>query len=156
MFAIEQYGIEADMMTVAKSIAGGFPMGALLCSDKIQIEKGKHGSTFGGNPLACAAGTASIEFMIENKLWEQAEAKGKYFKEKLSAFQLGKVREIRVIGLMIGIELKDKSQPVIVELLEKGILSLPAGTTVLRLLPPLTISYEDLDKAVAILAEVLA
>jgi acetylornithine/LysW-gamma-L-lysine aminotransferase len=156
MFAIEQYGIEADMMTVAKSIAGGFPMGALLCSDKIQIEKGKHGSTFGGNPLACAAGTASIDYMIENKLWEQAEAKGKYFKEKLSTYQLSKVREIRVIGLMIGIELKDKSQPVIVELLEKGILSLPAGTTVLRLLPPLTISYEDLDKAVAILSEVLA
>ncbi|MFA7421563.1 MAG: aspartate aminotransferase family protein [Melioribacteraceae bacterium] len=156
MFAIEQYGIDADMMTVAKSIAGGFPMGALLCSDKIQIEKGKHGSTFGGNPLACAAGTASIEYMIENKLWEHAEAKGRYFKEKLSAFQLSKVREIRVIGLMIGIELKDKSQPVIVELLEKGVLSLPAGTTVLRLLPPLTISYEDLDKAVAILAEVLA
>ena len=155
MFAIEQYGIEADMMTVAKSIAGGFPMGALLCSDKIQIEKGKHGSTFGGNPLACAAGTASIDYMIENKLWEQAEVKGKYFKEKLSTHQLSKVREIRVIGLMIGIELKDKSQPVIVELLEKGILSLPAGTTVLRLLPPLTISYEDLDKAVTILAEVL-
>ncbi|MBI5809067.1 MAG: aspartate aminotransferase family protein [Ignavibacteriales bacterium] len=156
MFAIEQYGIDADMMTVAKSIAGGFPMGALLCSEKIQIEKGKHGSTFGGNPLACAAGTASIDFMLENKLWEQADEKGKYFKEKLSSFTLSKVREIRVIGLMIGIELKDKSQPVIVELLERKVLSLPAGTTVLRLLPPLTISYEELDKAINILAEVLA
>lgn len=156
MFAIEQYGINADMMTVAKSIAGGFPMGALLCSEKIQIEKGKHGSTFGGNPLACAAGTASIDFMLENKLWEQADEKGKYFKEKLSSFTLSKVREIRVIGLMIGIELKDKSQPVIVELLERKVLSLPAGTTVLRLLPPLTISYEELDKAINILAEVLA
>jgi acetylornithine/LysW-gamma-L-lysine aminotransferase len=131
-------------------------MGALLCSEKIQIEKGKHGSTFGGNPLACAAGTASIDFMIENKLWEQADEKGKYFKEKLSSFTLSKVREIRVIGLMIGIELKDKSQPVIVELLERKVLSLPAGTTVLRLLPPLTISYEELDKAINILAEVLA
>jgi len=156
MFAIEQYGIDADMMTVAKSIAGGFPMGALLCSEKIQIEKGKHGSTFGGNPLACAAGTASIDFMLENKLWEQAAEKGKYFKEKLSSFTLSKVREIRVIGLMIGIELKDKSQPIIVELLERKVLSLPAGTTVLRLLPPLTISYEELDKAINILAEVLA
>ncbi len=155
MFAIDQFGIEADMITVAKSIAGGFPMGALLCSDKIKIEKGKHGSTFGGNPLACAAGTASIDYMIENKLWEQAEAKGKYFKEKLSAFQLSKVRDIRVIGLMIGIELKDKSQPVIVELLGKGILSLPAGTTVLRLLPPLTISYKELAIAVEKLSEVL-
>lgn len=156
MFAIEQFGIEADMMTVAKSIAGGFPMGALLCLDKIQIEKGKHGSTFGGNPLACAAGTASIDFMIENKLWEQAEAKGKYFKEKLNDYNLSKVREIRVIGLMIGIELKDKSQPIIVELLKRGVLSLPAGAIVLRLLPPLVISFEDLDKAISILAEVLA
>ncbi len=155
MFAIDQFGIEADMMTVAKSIAGGFPMGALLCSKKIQLEKSKHGSTFGGNPLACAAASASIQFMIDEKLWEQAEAKGKYFKNKLSAFQLSKVRDIRVIGLMIGIELKEKVQPIIVELLEKGILSLPAGTTVLRLLPPLTISYEQLDKAIEVLAEVL-
>lgn len=156
IFAIEHLGIQADMMTVAKSIAGGFPMGALLCSDKIQVEKSKHGSTFGGNPLACAAGIASIDFMLEEKLWEQAEAKGKYFKEKLGKHQLSKVREIRIIGLMIGIELKDKSQPVIVELLNKGIISLPAGTTVLRLLPPLVISYEDLDTVVEKLAEVLS
>lgn len=155
MFAIEYFGIEADMMTVAKSIAGGFPMGALLCSDKIQIEKGKHGSTFGGNPLACAAGIASIDFMVENKLWEQAEAKGKYFKEKLENYNLSKVREIRQIGLMIGIELKDKSQPVILELLENKIVSLPAGTTVLRLLPPLVISYEDLDLVINKLSEIL-
>lgn len=155
MFAIEHLGIEADMMTLAKSIAGGFPMGALLCSDKIQIEKGKHGSTFGGNPLACAAGIASIDFMLENKLWEQAEAKGKYFREKLEQHTLSKVRELRQIGLMIGIELKDKSQPVIIELLEKGVVTLPAGTTVLRLLPPLVISYEDLDSAIEKLVEVL-
>ncbi|MCX6168558.1 MAG: aspartate aminotransferase family protein [Ignavibacteriales bacterium] len=155
MFAIEHLGIEADMMTVAKSIAGGFPMGALLCSDKIKIEKSKHGSTFGGNPLACVAGIASIDFMIENKLWKEADEKGKYFKEKLEKLQLSKVREIRILGLMIGIELKDKVQPVILELLSKGIISLPAGTTVLRMLPPLVISYEDLDKVVEKLQEVL-
>ncbi|TSA28912.1 MAG: aspartate aminotransferase family protein [Ignavibacteriales bacterium] len=156
MFAIEYLGIEADMMTLAKSIAGGFPMGALLCSDKIAVEKSKHGSTFGGNPLACAAGIAAIDFMLENKLWEQAEAKGKYFKEKLEKHPLSKVREIRIIGLMIGIELKDKSQPVILELLNHKILSLPAGTTVLRMLPPLVISYEDLDTVIEILVKVLA
>ncbi len=155
MFAIENLGIEADMMTLAKSIAGGFPMGALLCSDKIQIEKSKHGSTFGGNPLACAAGIAAIEFMLENKLWEEAELKGKYFKDKLEKYSLSKVRDIRVVGLMIGIELKDKSQPIIVELLSKGIISLPAGTTVLRLLPPLVISYEDLDTVIEKLAGIL-
>ncbi len=156
MFAIEYLGIEADMMTLAKSIAGGFPMGALLCSDKITVEKSKHGSTFGGNPLACAAGIAAIDFMLENKLWEQAEAKGKYFKEKLEKHQLAKVREIRIIGLMIGIELKDKSQPVILELLKHKILSLPAGTTVLRMLPPLVINYEDLDTVIEKLVEILA
>jgi len=156
MFAIEYLGIEADMMTLAKSIAGGFPMGALLCSDKIAVEKSKHGSTFGGNPLACAAGIAAIDFMLENKLWEQAKAKGKYFKEKLEKHPLSKVREIRIIGLMIGIELKDKSQPVILELLNHKILSLPAGTTVLRMLPPLVISYEDLDTVIEILVKVLA
>jgi acetylornithine/LysW-gamma-L-lysine aminotransferase len=156
MFAIEHFDIEADMMTVAKSIAGGFPMGALLCSDKIKIEKGKHGSTFGGNPLACAAGKASIEFMIENKLWEVAEQKGKFFREKLESQPLSKVREIRQIGLMIGIELKDKSQPIILDLLERKIISLPAGTTVLRLLPPLVISYDDLDTVIKNLIEILA
>lgn len=156
MFAIEHLGIEADIMTLAKSIAGGFPMGAILCSDKIKMEKSKHGSTFGGNPLACAAGIAAIDFMLENKLWELAETKGNYFREKLSKFNLSKVREIRQIGLMIGIELKDKSQPVIIELLNKHIVTLPGGTTVLRLLPPLIISYEDLDTAIEKLVEVLS
>jgi acetylornithine/LysW-gamma-L-lysine aminotransferase len=156
MFAIEHFDIEADMMTVAKSIGGGFPMGALLCSEKIKIEKGKHGSTFGGNPLACAAGKASIEYMIDNKLAEEAEQKGKYFREKLELQPLSKVREIRQIGLMIGIELKDKSQPIILELLERKIISLPAGTTVLRLLPPLVISYDDLDTVIKNLIEILA
>lgn len=156
MFAIEHLGIEADIMTLAKSIAGGFPMGAILCSDKIKMEKSKHGSTFGGNPLACAAGIAAIDFMLENKLWELAETKGNYFREKLSKFNLSKVREIRQIGLMIGIELKDKSQPVIIELLNKHIVTLPGGTTVLRLLPPLVISYEDLDTAIEKLVEVLS
>lgn len=155
LFAIEHLGIEADMMTLAKSIAGGFPMGALLCSDKITVEKSKHGSTFGGNPLACAAGTASIDFMIETKLWEQAEAKGKYFKAKLENLSLSKVREIRIVGLMIGIELKEKVQPYLEELLKRKIVALPAGTTVLRMLPPLVISYEDLDKVAKELDDLL-
>ena len=156
MFAIEHFEVEADMMTVAKSIAGGFPMGALLCNDKIKIEKSKHGSTFGGNPLACAAGAAAIDFMVENKLWEEAQAKGHYFKEKLEKLQLSKIREIRIIGLMIGIELKDKVQPVLQELMVRNIIALPAGTTVLRMLPPLVISYEDLDIVVEKLREILA
>lgn len=155
LFAIEHIEIEADMMTLAKSIAGGFPMGALLCSDKIKVEKSKHGSTFGGNPLACAAGIASIDFMIESKLWEEAESKGKYLREKLEKQPLSKVREIRIAGLMIGIELKEKVQPYLEELLKRRILALPSGTTVLRMLPPLVISYEDIDKVADELIELL-
>lgn len=155
LFAIEHLGIEADMMTLAKSIAGGFPMGALLCSDKIKVEKSKHGSTFGGNPLACAAGIASIDFMLESKLWQEAEAKGKYLREKLEKQPLSKVREIRIVGLMIGIELKEKVQPYLEELLKRKVVALPAGTTVLRMLPPLVISFEDIDKVANELIELL-
>lgn len=155
MFAIEHLEIEADMMTVAKSIGGGFPMGAILCSEKIKVATGKHGSTFGGNPLACAAGLASIDFMLENKLWEQAEAKGKYFVDKLSSQSLSKVREIRRLGLMVGIEIKEKVQPYLAELMKKGVIALPAGATVIRLLPPLVISYEELDIVIEKLIEAL-
>ncbi|MFA3781529.1 aspartate aminotransferase family protein [Melioribacteraceae bacterium 4301-Me] len=155
MFACEHFDIQPDILTLAKAIAGGIPMGATVCSDKIQIPIGKHGTTFGGNPLACAAGIAAIDFMIENNLAKQAEEKGKFFIEKISNYQLSKVREIRSLGLMIGIELKEKVQPVLIELMKQGVIALPAGTTVLRMLPPLVISYEDLNKVVEILSVVL-
>lgn len=155
LFAIEHFDIEADIITVAKSIAGGFPMGAILCSDKIKIDKGKHGSTFGGNPLACAAGLASINFIVNEKLWESAYAKGNYFKNAMLKNSLSKVKEIRQIGLMIGIELNEKPQPIIAELLKKGLVTLSAGKNVLRLLPPLVITYDEIDESVKILAETL-
>ncbi len=155
MFASEHFEIEPDIMTVAKAIAGGIPIGATLCSDKINIPLGKHGTTFGGNPLVCAAAIASIDFMLENGLAKQAEEKGKYFHEKISKFELSKVREVRNLGLMIGIELKEKVQPILIELMNQGIIALPAGTTVLRLLPPLVISYEDLDTVIEKLSVIL-
>ncbi|GAB4136650.1 MAG: aspartate aminotransferase family protein [Ignavibacteriales bacterium] len=155
MFAIEHFGIEADIITLAKSIAGGFPMGAILCSDKIKIEKSKHGSTFGGNPLACAAGLAAINFMLENKIWDSAAEKGNYFIQELKKHYLSKIKEIRQIGLMIGIELIEKPQKYIAELLTKRIVTLSAGTNVLRLLPPLVISYDEIDKAVEKIVDVL-
>jgi acetylornithine/LysW-gamma-L-lysine aminotransferase len=155
IFAIEHFDIDADMITLAKSIAGGFPMGALLCSEKIKVEKSIHGSTFGGNPLACAAGIASIDFMLENKLWIQAEEKGRFVKELLTKQLLSKAREIRMLGLMIGIELKEKVQPVLQELLSRKVIALPAGTTVLRLLPPLVIEYDQLEVAINHIIEIL-
>lgn len=155
MFAIEHSGVKPDLMTVAKGIAGGYPVGAVLCSDKIEIPVGKHGTTFGGNPLGSAAVEATISFIQENKLWEEAEKKGKYFFEKLNEKKLTRVRQIRTLGLMIGIECKEKVKPFIEQLMEEKILSLPAGPTVIRMLPPLTISFEELDIVIEKLTKVL-
>ena len=155
MFATEHFDIEPDMITTAKSIAGGFPMGAVLLSDKYSIPPGKHGTTFGGNPLACAAGLASIDFMLENDLCTQSIEKGEYFIDLLRKEELSKVREIRALGLMIGIELKEKVQPLLQELMNHRIVGLPAGTTVLRLLPPIVISKEDLKMVAEVLIKLL-
>lgn len=144
MFAIEHFDVEPDILTIAKAVAGGFPMGAAVCSPKISIPVSRHGSTFGGNPMACAAGSAAIDFMLEEKLIDQAREKGEYFTSLLKQENLSKVREIRSMGLMIGIEIKEKAQPLLIELLKEKIVALPAGTTVIRLLPPLVISKEDL------------
>ncbi len=155
MFATEHFDIEPDMITAAKSIAGGFPMGAVLLSDKYSIPPGKHGTTFGGNPLACAAGIASIDFMIENDLCSQSIDKGEHFVNLLNQAELTKVSEIRSLGLMIGIELKENVQPLLQELMDHKIIGLPAGTTVLRLLPPIVISKDDLTKVAEVLIKLL-
>ncbi len=145
MLAIEHFELEPDILCLAKSMAGGFPIGATVCTDLPNISPGIHGNTFGGNPLASAAAIAAIDFMIKENLAQQAKEKGDYFAEKFNKYSLSQVRELRQIGLLIGIELKQKSYPIILELQKRGILVLPAGATVIRLLPPLTISYSDLD-----------
>ena len=155
MFALEYFGIKPDMLCLAKAMAGGLPIGAVICSEKIQVAYGKHGTTFGGNPLVCAAANAAIDFMIDEDLAKQAEEKGAYFREKCQQLKLDKVRELRQIGLMIGIELKEKVQPYINQLQDAGVITLPAGATVLRLLPPLVISYEDLDTVIEKIGKVL-
>jgi LysW-gamma-L-lysine/LysW-L-ornithine aminotransferase len=155
MFACDHFDLKPDILCLAKAIAGGVPMGAVVCSDKIQPPLGKHGSTFGGNPLACAAGLAAIDFMVETRLADQARDKGEYFVGKLKRQVFPNVREIRHLGLMVGIELKEKAQPYLVKLMELGVLAMPAGATVLRFLPPLTISRDDLDIVADKVIEVL-
>ncbi|HEX9973479.1 MAG TPA: acetylornithine/succinylornithine family transaminase [bacterium] len=156
MFACQHYDLQPDILCVAKSMAGGFPMGAVLCSAKVEIPVGgKHGSTFGGNPLACAAAIAAIDFMIATNLDLQATEKGDYFVTQIKKHELSKVREIRQLGLMIGIELKEKVTPYLIQLMELGVLALPAGQLVLRLLPPLTITFEELDEVVDKIRRVL-
>lgn len=157
MFALEHFGATPDIVCLAKSLGGGFPVGAMVTrKEHCVLPKAAHGSTFGGNPLACAAALAAIGYIQENRLWERAAALGKLLMEELSAANLPPVREVRGLGLMVGIELKQKSAPYLSRLLEKGVLAMPAGVNVVRLLPPLVMSGEELRRGIAVLKEVLA
>ncbi|HEX9385742.1 MAG TPA: aminotransferase class III-fold pyridoxal phosphate-dependent enzyme, partial [Anaerolineales bacterium] len=148
--------VTPDMLTCAKSLAGGVPMGAVLIGHHVKnLTAGVHGSTFGGNPLACAAAIAALNVMEEEDLPRQALVKGAYLMDKLKQIESPAIREVRGMGLMIGIELKHKVAPSIKALQEKKIIALNAGMTVIRLLPPLVISYQQIDHLVDILTEVL-
>ncbi len=156
MFAIEHFGITPDLLTCAKSLAGGVPMGAVLIGQKVKnLVPGVHGSTFGGNPLSCAAANAALDVIKEEDLPGQAAAKGAYLMEKLKKVESPNIRDIRGLGLMVGIEMKQKVTPYIKTLQEKKIIALNAGLTVIRLLPPLVITYEQIDHLVGVLTEVL-
>jgi acetylornithine/LysW-gamma-L-lysine aminotransferase len=156
MFAVEHSGVQPDVMCVAKGIAGGVPMGAALFSDKIKPLVGMHGSTFGGNPLACAVADATIDHLVEHDLAGRAAESGAYFAELFERSRPACVRQLRQFGLMIGIELKERSQPHLVALMAEGVLALPAGKTVIRLLPPLVIDRAQIEAVVAALCKVLS
>ena len=156
MFACEHAGICPDIMTLAKAMAGGVPMGAVLCNERVHSTQGKHGSTFGGNPLACAAALATLQFLEENDLAAASRTRGDQFRQAFEASMPGAVRELRQLGLMIGIELKIKSRPVIEALLERRVLAIPAGPTVVRLLPPLVISAQQVNLVVERTREAIA
>lgn len=147
-FACEHFALKPDMVTVAKSIAAGVPMGATLLSDKIKVEPGMHGTTFGGNPIACAAALATLDVLVNEELARRAVESGDYFEQQLLSVELTQIRSIRRRGLMIGIELKGKVQPVLEAMMDAGVIALPAGATVLRLLPPLVIEKSQLDVVV--------
>jgi acetylornithine/LysW-gamma-L-lysine aminotransferase len=156
LWACEHFGITPDIMTIAKSIGGGMPMGAIAFRSALgEIAPGSHGSTFGGWPLACAAARATLRYIIDNDLPRQAAEKGAYISERLRALKLPRVREVRGRGLLIGMELKERVGPFIDPLQDRGILALVAGPTVLRLLPPLVIEYEQLDRVIEAIDAVL-
>lgn len=156
LWAHQRYGIEPALVAMAKSIAGGMPMGAVALHKSLApLAPASHGSTFGGNPLACAAARAALGYLQEHNLPQQAAEKGAYVVEKLRALKLPKVREVRGAGLLIGLELKERVQPHLVALMERGVLALPAGPNVLRLLPPLVISYEQLNTVIETIDTVL-
>ena len=156
MFACEHHGVVPDILCLAKAIAGGVPMGAVLANDGIRLPPGKHGTTYGGNPLVCAAGLAAIRFMEEQGLAARAERLGEHFRARFEPVMPPRVRALRQLGLMIGVDLRERCRPYIDALAEAGVLTLPAGTTVIRLLPPLVITEEQIDEVVEALAGVLA
>jgi [amino-group carrier protein]-gamma-(L-lysyl/L-ornithyl)-L-glutamate aminotransferase len=156
MWASQRYGIVPDLIALAKAIAGGLPMGAVAIHARFgPLPQGSHGSTFGGGPLVCAAARAALRELIDRDLPGQTAAKGEYVLEKLRALKLPRVREVRGSGLLIGMELKERVQPFLGALMERGVLALPAGPNVLRLLPPLVIEYDQLDRVIVAIGEVL-
>ena len=155
MWAGEHWNTAPDIMCLAKGIAGGVPMGATLVRPDILacISKGEQSSTFGGNPLSCAAGIATIQALTQDKLVENAAKMGKKFREGLERLKEKHkiIREIRGKGLMIGVEMKFEVKDILFDGISNGVLFLYSGKNILRLLPPLVISESDIDKALEVL-----
>jgi acetylornithine/LysW-gamma-L-lysine aminotransferase len=157
LFAIEQYGIAPDILCLAKSIAGGMPMGAIAFSRKVgDMVKRSHSTTFGGNPLACAAAIAAIGEIRRLDLARNAHERGTQLMTGLRSLRSERIREVRGLGLIVGIELKENAGPSIKALQDEGVLTLGAGPTVVRYLPPLVITSEQIDRVVAATAKVLS
>lgn len=161
LFAYQHFGVEPDIFTLAKALAGGIPIGAVCAREQIAFafEPGDHGSTFGGNPLACTAGLAVMKTMLEEHLPEHAEEMGKYFKNRLEglAKERSIIQEVRGLGLMLGVQLMDdRAVEVKNRLFEKGFLVGSIGANIVRLLPPLIIEKKDIDAFTESFAEVLA
>ncbi|MCL0091579.1 aspartate aminotransferase family protein [Dehalococcoidales bacterium] len=160
LFAYEQYGIEPDIMTLAKGLASGVPIGAILAKDKAAVfTPGEHGSTFGGNPLACAAGYATLKFIIDNNIAENAKKVGQYFiygLERLKQkFQF--ITEVRGRGLLVAVEFSsDIAQSLVMACLNRGLLVNRLKPNCLRFMPPLIIGNDEVDEALGILDRALS
>ncbi|MBX6341141.1 MAG: aspartate aminotransferase family protein [Thermomicrobiaceae bacterium] len=156
-FACQHEGVAPDLLCLSKGLANGVPIGATLMTEAVAgaLSGGVHGTTFGGNPLACAAALATLEAIEAEGLLARSAAVGAHLVEAIRALHHAKVREVRGRGLMIGVELRTRATPVLRALQERGVLALPAGSVVVRLLPPLILTEEQADAAVATLAEAL-
>src|SRR6266496_225112 len=159
LFACQHYDLEPSLLCLAKSLAGGIPMGAICLGPRVtesgRVTKGVHGSTFGGNPLACAAALATLDILEREALDGRAVMLGAYALERLKALRTPLIREVRGRGLLLGIELRQRAQPFLEALLERGILALPAGPNVMRQLPPLVITEEQMERVLNAIEEVL-
>ena len=158
LFCYAQYGIEPDIVSMAKGLGGGVPIGAILCGEKCAdtLQPGQHGSTFGGNLLACRAAQTVLSVVDQPQFLASVKEKGEYIREQLLAMHSPAIREVRGMGLMLGIGVDPQKRSDYVRALqEKGVLVLTAGEDTIRLLPPLVITKEDIDQALACMKEVL-
>jgi acetylornithine/LysW-gamma-L-lysine aminotransferase len=159
LFGCQNWGVTPDVMCLAKPFAGGLPIGITVAKENVMsaLKVGEHSTTFSGSPLVCAAGCAAIDALVEEHLTERAVEMGGYFKAGLERLQAKHkiVKEVRGLGLMLGMELRYDALNVILKSAAKGVLVLDAGRTVVRLLPPLVIQKEQIDRALVVLDEVL-
>lgn len=155
LFAKDHYEVQPDIMTLAKGLGSGLPVGAILSNEKVSdaIDFGDHGTTFGGNPMACAAGLATINTMDEEDIYRQATRKGFWLKNMLNdAFAAHPaLKEIRGLGLMIGVEFDFETKPLVMEMMKRGVLANATAGNVLRLVPPLIITYEEMEQVVDVI-----
>jgi len=159
VFACEHWNVVPDVLCLAKSVAGGIPMGATFARHDVMaaFQRGEHSSTFSGNPLVCAAASAAIDVLVEERLPERAATLGRYFKDKLEGLQEKHriVREVRGLGLMLGMELRFDVYNILLGCMDRGVLVLDAGRNVLRFLPPLVIEKKQIDRVIEVLDEVM-
>ncbi len=156
MFASQHHGLQPDLLCLAKAIAGGLPMGAVLIGPKVgTLPKKVHGTTFGGNPLVCAAALAAIQYIEAEGLPRRAAELGAHLQAGFQEISSPLIREVRGLGLMVAIELKTKSAPYLAALADRGVLALTAGANVMRFQPPLVISSEDVDTVIEQVKSVL-
>ncbi|RGB48241.1 acetylornithine transaminase [Streptococcus pasteurianus] len=160
LFSFEHYGIEPDIFTLAKGLGNGVPVGAMLAKEKLgfAFSYGSHGSTFGGNKLVMSVASSVLDIMLADGFLPQAFDNGNYLQAELKKALAGnaKVTDVRGLSYMIGIETTENLAELVEKARDKGLIVLTAGTNVIRLLPPLTLTKEEIDQGVAILAEVFA
>ncbi len=152
-FCKEHFGVEPDIMTMAKAIGGGFPMGAIAAREGVSFGRGEHAATFGGSPLACAAALASIEIIREENLVQRSKEMGEYFRNELANLSTEGLVEVRGKGLMLGVQFDRKCADVVEHGRKNGVLLNCTSETVLRIAPPLVITKEQIDQVVSVLEQ---
>lgn len=150
-FAKDHYGVQPDIMTLAKGLGGGVPIGAIMSNARVSaaIDFGDHGTTFGGNPLVCAASLAVLRVIEDENLLEAAREKGEWLRAQFAGMTDRGIREVRGLGLMVGVEFEAEAKPLVMDLLDRGVIANVTAERVLRLVPPLNISRDDLREAMS-------